>query len=153
MEFSEIKLILRRLYKDYVKKYLKKIFLSLILSIIVAGCTAAIAWLLDPAVKKIFIEKNTTLSWVIPVLIVLAFGGKGLSLYIARLNIIRVGAEISGEVNKQISESIIKSDIDTLDNRHSGKYISNIMYDSGQINNLVSTSVLSLMKDGFSVIP
>ena len=152
MEFSEIKLILRRLYKDYVKRYLKKIFLSLILSIIVAGCTAAIAWLLDPAVKKIFIEKNTTLSWVIPVLIVLAFGGKGLSLYIARLNIIRVGAEISGEVNKQISESIIKSDIDTLDNRHSGKYISNIMYDSGQINNLVSTSVLSLMKDGFSVI-
>ena len=152
MEFSEIKLILRRLYKDYVKRYLKKIFLSLVLSIIVAGCTAAIAWLLDPAVKKIFIEKNTTLSWVIPVLIVLAFGGKGLSLYIARLNIIRVGAEISGEVNKQISESIIKSDIDTLDNRHSGKYISNIMYDSGQINNLVSTSVLSLMKDGFSVI-
>ena len=152
MEFSEIKLILRRLYKDYVKKYLKKIFLSLILSIIVAGCTAAIAWLLDPAVKKIFIEKNTTLSWVIPVLIVLAFSGKGLSLYIARLNIIRVGAEISGEVNKQISESIIKSDISTLDNRHSGKYISNVMYDSGQIQNLVSTSVLSLMKDGFSVI-
>ena len=82
----------------------------------------------------------------------LAFGGKGLSLYIARLNIIRVGAEISGEVNKQISESIIKSDISTLDNRHSGKYISNVMYDSGQIQNLVSTSVLSLMKDGFSVI-
>lgn len=152
MEFSEIKIILRRLYKDYVKKYLKKIFLSLILSIIVAGCTAAIAWLLDPAVKKIFIEKNTTLSWVIPVLIVLAFSGKGLSLYIARLNIIRVGAEISGEVNKQISESIIKSDIATLDNRHSGKYISNVMYDSGQIQNLVSTSVLNLMKDGFSVI-
>ncbi len=152
MKFDEIKPILIRLYKDYVRKHLDKIFLSLILSIIVAGCTASIAWLLDPAVKKIFIEKNTTLTWIIPILIVLAFSGKGLSLYIARLTIIKVGAEISGEVNKQIAENIIRSDIHTLDNRHSGKYISNVMYDTGQIQNLVSTSVLSLMKDGFSVI-
>ena len=152
MESKEIKLILVRLYKEYVKKHLRKIFLSLILSIIVAGCTASIAWLLDPAVKKIFIEKNTTLSLIIPIFIVLAFSGKGLSLYIARLTIIKVGAEITGEINKQIAENIIRSDINTLDNRHSGKYISNILYDTGQIQNLVSNSVLSLMKDGFSVI-
>jgi subfamily B ATP-binding cassette protein MsbA len=152
MESKEIKLILVRLYKEYVRKHLRKIFLSLILSIIVAGCTAAIAWLLDPAVKKIFIEKNTTLSLIIPIFIVLAFSGKGLSLYIARLTIIKVGAEITGEINKQIAENIIRSDINTLDNRHSGKYISNVLYDTGQIQNLVSNSVLSLMKDGFSVI-
>ena len=84
MKFKEIKPILIRLFRDYVKKHLRKIFFALILSIIVAVCTASIAWLLDPAVKKIFIEKNTTLSWVIPILIVLAFSGKGLSLYIAR---------------------------------------------------------------------
>jgi len=152
MESKEIKLILVRLYKEYVRKHLRKIFLSLILSIIVAGCTAAIAWLLDPAVKKIFIEKNTTLSLIIPIFIVLAFSGKGLSLYIARLTIIKVGADITGEINKQIAENIIRSDINTLDNRHSGKYISNVLYDTGQIQNLVSNSVLSLMKDGFSVI-
>ena len=152
MESKEIKLILARLFKEYVRKHLRKIFLSLILSIIVAGCTAAIAWLLDPAVKKIFIEKNSTLSLIIPIFIVLAFIGKGLSLYIARLTIIKVGAEITGEINKQIAENIIRSDINTLDNRHSGKYISNVMYDTGQIQNLVSNSVLSLMKDGFSVI-
>ena len=152
MEFKEIKPILIRLFRDYVKKHLRKIFLALILSIIVAACTASIAWLLDPAVKKIFIEQNTTLSWVIPILIVLAFSGKGLSLYIARLTIIKVGAAINGEVNKQISENIIRADINTLDNRHSGKYISNVLFDAGQIQNLVSTSVLSLMKDGFSVI-
>ncbi len=152
MKFNEIKPILIRLYKDYVRKHLDKIFLSLLLSIIVAGCTASIAWLLDPAVKKIFIEKDSTLIWVIPLLIIVAFSGKGISLYIARLTIIKVGAEISGEVNKQIAENIIRSDIHTLDNRHSGKYISNVMYDTGQIQNLVSTSVLSLMKDGFSVI-
>ena len=152
MNFQEIKSILKRLFKEYVRKHLKKIFFALILSIIVAGSTSAIAWLLDPAVKKIFIEKNTTLSWLIPILIILAFAGKGISLYIARLLIIRVGEEVSGVIKKQIADNIVKSDIQTLDNRHSGKYVSNVMFDAGQIQNLVSTGVLNLMKDSFSVI-
>ena len=152
MNFKELKIILGRLFTEYVKKHLKKIFLALILSIIVAASTSAIAWLLDPAVKKIFIEKNTTLSWVIPILIVIAFAGKGLSLYTARLIIIRVGEEVSGVIKKQIADNIVKSDIQTLDGRHSGKYVSNVMFDSGQVQNLVSTGVLNLMKDSFSVI-
>ena len=152
MTFKELKIILARLYNEYVKKHLRKIFLALLLSIIVAGSTSAIAWLLDPAVKKIFIEKNTTLSWVIPILIIIAFAGKGLSLYIARLLIIRVGEEVSGVIKKQIADNIIKSDIQTLDSRHSGKYVSNVMFDTGQVQNLVSTGVLNLMKDSFSVI-
>ncbi len=152
MNFKEIKIILKRLFKEYVKKHLRKIFLALLLSIVVAASTSSIAWLLDPAVKKIFIEKDTTLSWLIPILIVIAFAGKGLSLYSARLLIIRVGEEVSGEIKKQIADNIIKSDIQTLDNRHSGKYVSNVMYDTGQIQNLVSTGVLNLMKDTFSLI-
>ena len=152
MKFSELKSILRRLYNDYVYIYLNKIFIALALSIVVAGCTSSIAWLLDPAVKKIFIEKNTTFSWLIPILIVLAFSGKGISLYVAMLIIIRVGEEVSGKIKKQIAENIINSDIQTLDNRHSGKYISNVMYDTGQIQNVVSVGVLNLIKDSFTVV-
>jgi ATP-binding cassette, subfamily B, bacterial MsbA len=152
MQFQELKIILKRLFKDYIKHHLKKIFLALILSIIVAASTSATAWLLDPAVKKIFIEKDTTLSWLIPLLIVLAFSGKGISLYFARLIIVRVGEEISGKIKKQIADNIIKADIQTLDSRHSGKYVSNVMFDAGQVQNLVSTGVLNLMKDSFSVI-
>ena len=152
MNLKELKIILGRLFNEYVKKHLKRIFLALLLSIVVAGSTSAIAWLLDPAVKKIFIEKNTTLSWVIPILIIVAFAGKGLSLYVARLLIIRVGEEVSGVIKKQIADNIVRSDIQTLDSRHSGKYVSNVMFDSGQVQNLVSTGVLNLMKDTFSVI-
>ena len=152
MKFEELKLILIRLYKEYVVKHLKKIFFALILSILVAGSTSGIAWLLDPAVKKIFIEQDRTLAWLIPVLIIVAFTTKGVSLYIARINIIRVGQEVAGEIQKKIANNILISDIQTLDNRHSGKYISNIMFDAHQIQNLVSTGVLNIMKDSFSVI-
>ena len=152
MKFDELKLILKRMYREYVKKHIKKILISLALSLIVAVSTSSIAWLLDPAVKKIFIEQDKLFAWSIPILIIIAFSSKGLSLYFARLNIIRVGQEVAGALQKKIANNILTSDIQTLDNRHSGKYISNIMFDAAQVQNLVSTGVLNLMKDTLSVI-
>ena len=152
MKFSELKIILKRLFREYVKAHIKKILLALVLSIIVAGSTSGIAWLLDPAVKKIFIEQNKVFAWSIPLLIVVAFTSKGLSLYFARINIIRVGEEVAGALQKNVAQNILTSDIQTLDNRHSGKYISNVMYDTHHVQNLVSNGVLNLMKDTFSVI-
>ncbi len=152
MEFSELKLIISRLFREYVKKHLKRILIALTLSIMVAASTSGIAWLLDPAVKKIFIEQDRTFAWAIPLLIIVAFTSKGVSLYFARINIIRVGEEVAGELKEKIANNILVSDIQTLENRHSGKYISNIMFDTSQVQNLVSTGVLNLMKDSFSVI-
>ena len=152
MKFDELKLILKRMYREYVKKHIKKILISVALSLIVAVSTSSIAWLLDPAVKKIFIEQDKLFAWSIPILIIIAFSSKGLSLYFARLNIIRVGQEVAGALQKKIANTILTSDIQTLDNRHSGKYISNIMFDAAQVQNLVGTGVLNLMKDTFSVI-
>ena len=152
MKLDELILILKRLYRDYVKRYFKRIILSLILSIIVAGSTSATAWLLDPAVKKIFIDQNKTLAWLIPLLIILAFSAKGISLYFARINIIIVGNKICGLLQSQIANNILHTDIQTLDNRHSGKYISNIMFDAAQVQQLVSSGVLNLMKDSFTAI-
>ena len=90
MKLPLLKKLLTRLYKSYVKEHILKILLALLLSFGVAGGTAAIAWLLDPAVKKIFIEQNKVFTWSIPILIVVAFSSKGLSLYFARINIIEV---------------------------------------------------------------
>ena len=152
MEFRELKLVLKRLFSEYIKKHIKRIFIALILSLIVAGSTSGIAWLLDPAVKKIFIDQDKTLAWLIPIVIIFAFAAKGLSLYFARINIIKVGEEVSGELQKKVAYNILHSDIQTLEGRHSGKYISNVMFDAIRIQNLVSNGVLNLMKDSFSLV-
>jgi len=152
MKPAELIIILKRLYREYIKRHFKRIMLSLVLSLIVAGSTSATAWLLDPAVKKIFIDQDKTLAWLIPLGIILAFSSKGISLYLARINIIKVGFRISGELQKKIANVILLADIETLDNKHSGKYISNIQYDCQTVQNLVSTGVLNLMKDSFSLI-
>ena len=152
MKLDELIIILKRLYREHIKKHFKRIILSLVLSLLVAGSTSATAWLLDPAVKKIFIDQDKTLAWLIPICIIIAFSTKGLSLYFARINIIKVGNRIAGELQKKISNIILLADIQTLDNRHSGKYIANINYDCSQVQNLVSVGVLNLMKDSFSLI-
>ena len=86
--------IYKRLYKDYSKKYLNKIIISAFFSILVAGSTSAIAWLLDPAIKKIFIQKDQSLLVLIPLMIIVAFTTKGLSLYYAKATMIGVGESI-----------------------------------------------------------
>ena len=100
MNIQGLTFILKRLFREYVKKHLKRIFFALLLSVVVAGSTAAIAWLLDPAVKKIFVEQNQTYAWLIPLMIIIAFSSKGFSLYLARVNIIRVGQEVAGAIQK-----------------------------------------------------
>ena len=152
MKFDELKNILKRLYREYIKKHFTKILISLALSIIVAASTSSIAWLLDPAVKKIFIDQDKTLAWLIPLAIIIAFTAKGASLYFARMNILRVGQTISGELQQKVASMILFSDVQTLDNRHSGKYVGNVMFDAAQVQHLVSVGVLNLMKDSFSVV-
>ncbi len=146
------KQILIRIYKQYVKKHLKKILISFILSIFVAGSTSSIAWLLDPAIEKIFIEKDKSLTLIIPIFIIFAFAIKGLSLYFARSNIIEVGKEVAKEFQGQITKSILDSDVQKIDEKHSGKFISHTIYDVSLIVNLASTTILNLMKDSFTLI-
>jgi len=152
MNFSTLKKILLRLYHSYIKKYFRKLIISLLLSIGVAGCTATIAWLLDPAIEKMFIEQDKSMMLLIPIAIVLAFAGKGLSLYLARVVLIKVGNNIVTTMQKQLASTILKSDIHTLESKHSGQYISHIMFDVGQVNTLVSNGVLNLMKDSLTLI-
>ena len=102
MPFNELKDIIKRLFREHIRYHLKRLYLCLFLSITVAGTTASIAWLLDPAVKKIFIDKNQTLAWLIPITIIVTFAAKGLSLYFARTNINIVGYKIAGELQKKL---------------------------------------------------
>ena len=146
------KKIFQRLYKNYSKKYLNKIFLSAFFSILVAGSTSAIAWLLDPAIKKLFIEKDQSLIFLIPFLIIVAFATKGLSLYLAKATMISVGEEIKKLLQFDMVKSLIKTDTQIIDKKHSGKFISNLTYDVNHITHLLSNAILTLFKDSLTLI-
>ena len=148
----ENKIILKRLYNDYTKKFLPKILLSVFFSLVVAGSTATIAWLLDPAIKKIFIDKDEKLILIIPVAIILAFSLKGGSLYFAKTILIRTAQEITKIIQMQVMRSLITADTEVIDKKHTGKFISHLTFDVSLISRLVSNVILNLTKDSFTLI-
>ena len=144
--------IFKRLYRDYTKKYLSKILLSIFFSLLLAGSTSAVAYLLDPAIKELFIKQTSSLILVIPFLIVVAFSIKGLSLYLAKVIMIGVGEEVKKEVQTDMFASLIKADTKLIDEKHSGKFIANLTNDVNMITNLLSTAILNLFKDSLTLI-
>ena len=144
--------ILKRLYHDYTKKHLKKIIIALLLSVAVAGSTSSIAYLLDPAIKQIFMNKDQTLIIVIPILIVVAFAVKGLSLYVAKVIMIGVSEEVRKDVQVNMLNNLIDADTKLIDNKHSGKFISNLTNDVAHLTNLISTAILNVFKDTLTLI-
>ena len=144
--------IYKRLYKDYSKQYLNKILMAAFFSILVAGSTSSIAWLLDPAIKKLFVEKDQSLIFIIPLTIVVAFATKGLSLYFAKATMIGVGEEVKKRLQYDMTKSLIIADTETIDKKHSGNFISNLTYDVTHITNLLSHALLTLFKDSLTLI-
>ena len=144
--------ILKRLFFEYTKKHIKKIALSLFFALLVAASTSSIAYLLDPAIKKIFIEKDQTLIFVIPILIIVSFATKGLSLYLAKILMIDVSAEVSKDLQCDMLGNLISADTKLIDGKHTGKFISAVTNDVTHITNLISTAVLSLFKDSLTLM-
>ncbi len=144
--------LLKRLYKDYTKKHLSKIFLALLFSLVLAGSTSSIAYLLDPAIEKIFINKDRTLILIIPIFIIFAFAAKGISLYGAKVIMIRISEEIRKNLQMDMMKSLIKADTDFIETRHSGKIITNLINDVNYMTGLVSVAILNIFKDTLTLI-
>ena len=144
--------ILKRLYRDYTKKYVNKILLSVFFTVLLAGSTSAVAYLLDPAIEKLFINQEQSLIYLIPSLIVIAFAIKGGSLYLAKIIMIGVSEEVRKDIQIDMFNSLIKADTKLVDNKHSGKFVTNLTNDVGLITNLVSTAILNLFKDSLTLI-
>ena len=142
----------KRLYKDYTSKFIGKIFLAAIFSVLVAVSTSATAWLLDPAIEKIFINKDQTLILIIPLAIIIAFSTKGISLYLAKLLMINVSEEVKKIIQTDMLKSFIIADTEIIENKHSGKYISNLNFDVNQITRMLADAFLSICKDGLTLI-
>ena len=144
--------IIKRLFKTYTKNYVNKILISVFFSLLVAGSTSSIAWLLDPAIEKIFIEKDQSLILIIPGLIILAFATKGISLYLSKVIMIKVAHNVQKNIQSDLVNSLVKADTKLIDKKHSGKIISNLTFDVSLITNLVSTGLLNITKDTLTLI-
>lgn len=144
--------LIKRVFKSQVKKYIPELFLAFIFIILTSITTAVTAWLLDPAIKEIFENKNNTMLYIIPVAIVFTFVLKAFSIYGTRIVTIKVGIKIIKNIQTLMAQKFLLSDISHITKKHSGKYLSNFTNDTKILFDVLTGVVVTLFKEAFTLI-
>lgn len=144
--------LIKRVFKSQVKKYIPELFLAFIFIILTSITTALTAWLLDPAIKEIFENKNNTMLYIIPVAIVFTFVLKAFSIYGTRIVTIKVGIKIIKNIQTLMAQKFLLSDISHITKKHSGKYLSNFTNDTNVLFLVLTGIVVTLFKETFTLI-
>ena len=144
--------ILSRLFKDSVKPYSLKLSSSFFFMIITALATGLTAWILDPAIKMIFLDKNTQMLTIIPIAIIITLLIKGISTYWQTAILTDVGQRIIADTQVKMFSKITYSDLAWVQKNHSGKIISNFLYDVTLLQDSVSNSLANGVRDILTLI-
>jgi len=144
--------LVNRIFKTQVKKYIPELSITFIFIILTSITTAATAWLLDPAIKEIFENKNTKMLYLIPIAIIFTFILKAFSVYGTRIITIKVGIKIIKNIQTLMAQKFLLSDISHITKKHSGKYLSNFTNDTKILFDVLTGVVVTLFKETFTLI-
>ncbi len=144
--------LLKRIFRTQIRKYFKQIVIIFLFIILSAMATTAVAWLLDPAIKKIFIEKDKVMLYVIPVAIICAFAIKSLSVFVVRIKTIKIAYSVIKNIQILLGEKILQADTSFLTSKHSGKFISNFITDTLTLSNVLNGIAVNAVKEGVTLI-
>ncbi len=144
--------LVKRIFRTQVKRYIPELSLTFLFIILTSLTTAATAWLLDPAIKEIFENKNNKMLYIIPVAIVFTFVLKAFSIYGTRIVTIKVGIKIIKNIQTLMAQKFLLSDISHITKKHSGKYLSNFTNDTRILFDVLTGVVVTLFKETFTLI-
>lgn len=141
-----------RAFLPEYKHHRAKLTLALVAMIMVAVATAAIAWMMKPLLDEIFIDRNTRLLYVLPVVVILIFLVKGVGTYVQSYMMTYVGQDIVRKVRDRLLEHMLRMEITFFHRHHTGELISRITADIARIQNAVSTSLASLLRESLTAL-
>ena len=144
--------LINRIFRTQVKKYIPELSITFVFIILTSLTTAATAWLLDPAIKEIFENKNREMLYLIPLAIVFTFIIKAFSIYGTRIITIKVGIKIIKNIQTLMAQKFLLSDISHITKKHSGKYLSNFTNDITILFTILTGVVVTLFKETFTLI-
>lgn len=144
--------LVKRIFTTQVKRYIPELSLTFLFIIITSLTTAATAWLLDPAIKEIFENKNTNMLYIIPLAIIITFIIKAFAVYGTRIVTIKVGIKIIKNIQTLMAKKFLLSDISQITKKHSGKYLSHFTGDTGVLFGVLTGAVVTLFKESLTLL-
>ena len=146
------KQILKRLFNSYIKKHYIKIFISMVCMVIVAAATATNAWLMQPVLDDIFINKNKDYIIIIPVVILLIAFVKGIASYFQSVLMSFVGYKIVADLQRHMLTTLLKCDLSFFNTTNSGTLVSRFLADVGALSRGVHNVIINIVKDSLTFI-
>ncbi len=146
------RVLLARLVRDHVRPYTGRLVLAGLCMAAAAGATAALAYLMEPVLDQVFIEKDREMLILIPIAVLIVTGIKGAATYGQAVLMAFVGQRIIADFQSRVFAHILRFDLSFFQNTASGKLVSRLTNDINLLRNAVSNALTSMVKDSLTLI-
>ena len=141
-----------RIWKTYLAPRWREVVIALICAVIVALMTGFLAWLLNPVVKRIFIQKRTDSLVLIPLVIIVAAMIRGGAAVLQATLVNRLGHRVVGDIQRQLFGRMIRADLARLRANHTGAFVSSVLYDAGLIREAATNGFINYTQNAATVV-
>jgi subfamily B ATP-binding cassette protein MsbA len=124
-----------------------KLVLAVFCSAVVAAMTAASAYLVKPAVEKIFEQKDTQMLMLIPLLVIVVFLTKGIAAYWSSYLLNHIGQNVIMRLRNRLYDHIQDLPMAFFQREKTGDLMSRITNDVGVISSMFTTSITGFLYD------
>jgi subfamily B ATP-binding cassette protein MsbA len=140
-------MLVNRLVRQYVRPHFGRIAFAVLCMMLVAGATAANAWLMQPVLDEVFLNKNREMLYLVPAAILAVAIIKGGSTYGQSVTMNYIGQRIIAGVQLEMFSHLMRSDISFFQANSTGKLISRFNIDANMLRAAVSTALTGIAKD------
>jgi subfamily B ATP-binding cassette protein MsbA len=142
----------KRLVRDHVRPHWPRIVLATIAMALAAGATAANAWLMEPVLDKVFVQRDSTMLYVVPLAVVAAALIKGVATFAQAMLLNHVGQRIIADIQTRLFAHLVHSDLQFFHDNPTGALISRVTNDVNLMRVAVTSSLTGIAKDSITVI-
>ena len=141
-----------RTFSVYIKPFLGLILLGILANLIIAGAAGALPWFIQQAVDSVFVNGDRSMLVIIPLGVVIMSVVRGGATYLSNVILNYVGQKITARLQLEIYENIIKADLETLGDSHTGNYIAIFLNDAKLMANTLNQTLINLFRHFFTLI-
>ncbi len=141
-----------RLLREGVLPHLGVFLSASLCMVVVAASTAALAWLMDPVVNRVFVEKRADLLWPVGLAVFASFALKGAAAYGQTVLMTRLGQTVLTDFQNRLFRHLLRMDLGFFAANRTGTLISRLTTDIAAMRLAVSTALTGLGREVLSVI-
>ena len=146
-----LKDVLKR-FGPYFKDYIPHFIFAIIGMGLASGGTAVSAYLVEPVLNKIFVEKNEKLLYILPFAIIAIYVIKNIGTFMQAYFTAYIGQDTIRRFREKMVANLLNLDMDFFNEFRTGELISRTTNDIDRIRSIVSSIIPELTRESVTII-